>query len=221
LLADAGTKGKKRQAFAKKCIVLQPIAAVSLLNMVANQIEWERSATRYEETELHVVAFYKDVMAGEWAKEIFERIRSRVPRDINATPGLWRFDVLEDPYLESLATADAATAAVIIIATPGSNPLPGSLLDCVDNALLRQGPERIGLVGVFDNTGRHPSDALPAYRQLQALSRKAKLRFFSLPCENLVRAGSGEDNLNFPAMNLIGGVLSIENHSYRAWGINE
>jgi len=189
--------------------------------MVASQTVWDRSVLEYEETELHVVAFYQDLRTGEWAKEIFDRIRSRVPRDINTTPGLWRFDVLENEHLEKLAAADAADAAVIVVACQGTCPLPTRLLDCVDRALIRQGPMRVGLVGVFDDTSRHAKDALPAYRQLQALSTKAKLRFFSLPCENLVRAGSGEDNLNFAAASLTGDLLSIENRSYRSWGINE
>ena len=220
LLTIAGA-GKKQQAFGKKRVVSRPTLAVVLLNMVASQTVWDKPILEYEETELRVVAFYQDLRTGEWAKEIFDRIRSRVPRDINTTPGLWRFDVLENQHLEKLAAADAADAEVIIVACQGTCALPIRLLDCMERALIHQGPMRVGLVGVFDNTGRHANDALPAYRQLQALTRKAKLRFFSLPCESLVRAGSGEDNLNFAAVRLTGDLLSIENRSYRSWGINE
>ena len=189
--------------------------------MVASQTAWDRPVLGYEETELRVVAFYQDLRTGEWAKEIFDRIRSRAPRDINTTPGLWRFDVLENEHLEKLVAADAATAAVIIVAAPGRHPLPQRLLDCVETALVHKGPARVGLVAVFENTGQHAKDTLPAYRQLQALSRKAKLRFFSLPCENLVRARSADDSFRFATNALLENPLSIEMHSYRSWGINE
>lgn len=215
------TARKKEQVFGKKRIVRRPVAAVSLPNMVASQTAWDGSVLEREETELHVVAFYQDLTAGEWAKEIFDRIRSRVPRDINTTPGLWRFDVLEDEHLEKLAAADAADAAVIIVAAPGTHPLPKGLLDCVEKALMHKQPARVGLVAIFENTARHAKDTLPAYRQLQALSRKAKLRFFSLPCENLAHARSVDDSFRFATNALIENPLSIEIRSYRAWGINE
>ena len=189
--------------------------------MVASQTVWDRSVLEYEETELHVVAFYQDLRTGEWAKEIFDRIRSRVPRDINTTPGLWRFDVLENEHLEKLAAADAADAAVIVVACQGTCPLPTRLLDCVEKALIHKGATRVGLVAVFENTGQHAKDTLPAYRQLQALSRKAKLRFFSLPCENLVHTRSADDSFKFATNALAENPLSIEIRSYRAWGINE
>jgi hypothetical protein len=190
-------------------------------HMVTIQTAWDRSIFQEDEPELHVVAFYEDLRTGEWAKEIFDRIRSRVPRYTNATPGLWRFDVLEDRHLETLAAADAADAAVIIVAARGTRPLPKRLLDCVEKALSQKGPARVGLVAVLEETDQGAKDALPAYRQLQAVSRKAKLRFFSLPCENLTPARSIAGRFEFASNALLENSLSIEIHSYRAWGINE
>src|SRR6476646_3168249 len=99
--------------------------------MVMTQTIWDGSMLEEHEPELHVVAFYEDLRAGELAKEIFDRIRSRVPRDTNTTPGLWRFDLLQNAHVEDLAAADVADAVVIVIAARGVRPLPNALLDCV------------------------------------------------------------------------------------------
>src|SRR4026207_2424399 len=100
-----------------------------MFNMVMTDTVWDSTTLEEDGAELHVVAFYEDLRTGEWAKEIFDRIRSRVPRDTNTTPGLWRIDVLEDQDLYELAAGDAADAAVIIVAARGKHPLPNALLD--------------------------------------------------------------------------------------------
>lgn len=190
--------------------------------MAAIQTVWEEATIiQKEEPELRVVAFYENLETGEWAKEIFDRIRQRIPRDTGATPGLWRFDILEDDHLHDLAAADAANAAVIIVASRGTRPLPPCLLDCVEKALSQKRRARVGLVAVLEDADKKPKEALPAYRQLQAVSRKARLQFFSLPRRNLVDPPALNETLQFTSNRLLDYSLTIETHSYRAWGINE
>ena len=187
--------------------------------MVTTQISRSRSIAE-QETELHVAAFYEDLTTAEWAKEIFDRIRNRMPRDMHARPSLWRFDLLDDEHWEDLAIADASDAAVIIVATRGTRSLPQRLLDCVERALIKKNPMRIGLVAVLQHTDQIGKDSLPACRQLHALSRKAKLQFFSLPWGNLTPM-RGNDSSPLAANSVASDSLSIEIGSYRAWGINE
>ena len=184
----------------------------------------ELDALRHEEDDepqLHVVAFYENLESGEWAKEIFDRIRSRAPLDAHATPGLWRFDALQDQSLADQAAADAADATVIIVAAPGTSPLPNLLLQCIEKALLNTEPRRVGLVSVIQDLDQLAKERLPAFRQLQALSRKARLRFFSLPARNLTRVGTSEDSFRFAPNRVVNTSLSIEMRSHRGWGINE
>jgi hypothetical protein len=192
-----------------------------MFNMVTRQVAWSGERQIEDEPELHVVAFYEDLRTGEWAKEIFDRIRSRAPRDTTATPGLWRFDALEDEHLGNIAAADAANAAVIIVATQGNRPLPRRLLECVEKALIKKGPARVGLVAILEQTEACAKESLPAYRQLQAISRKARLRFFSLPCRNVAQPVPTEESFRFAAGRFLDNSLSVEIRTYRAWGINE
>lgn len=173
------------------------------------------------EPELHVVAFYEDLRAGELAKEIFDRIRSRVPRDTNTTPRLWRFDLLQNAHLEDLAAVDVADAVVIVVAARGTRPLPNSLLNCIAEGLLHKHIARVGLVAILDGADEIANQALPAYRQLQALCRNAKLRFFSLPSQNLAPAPTMSDSFRLTTGPLPDNLPQIEIHSHRAWGIND
>ena len=189
---------------------------------MTSRTEWDaRTREDDEEPQLHVVAFYENLESGEWAKEIFDRIRSRAPLDAHATPGLWRFDTLKDQSQANQAIADAADATVIIVAAPGTSPLPNLLLECIEKALLNTEPRRVGLVAIVEDLDRLAKERLPAYRQLQALSRKARLRFFSLPARNLTRVAPSEDSFRFAANRVVKTSLSIERRSHRGWGINE
>ena len=186
--------------------------------MITRQAAWD---TGTDETELHVVAFYEDLTSGEWAKEIFHRIQNRVPREMGARPSLWRFEVLEVERFAALAAAAATEAAVLIVAARGTRPLPKRLLDCLENALMKTGRARVGLVAVLKQTDRIAKDSLPAYRQLQAASRKAKLRFFFLPCANLIPSRSVEDDFQFASTDVLDNSLFTKTGLHRAWGINE
>ena len=188
--------------------------------MARTQTGWAKPVLQ-EEAELHVVAFYEDPESGEWAKEIVDRIRSRMPHARSTTPHLWGFDALENEDLGALASVDAASAAVIIVAAHGASRLPARLLDCVEQALVQQRSARVGLVAVMENTDGKPRDALSAYRRLQAISRKAKLPFFSLACENLIDRAAVTDGFHFAPKRLLDHSLFFELRSYRAWGINE
>jgi hypothetical protein len=110
---------------------------------------------------------------------------------------------------------------VIIVATRGTRPLPKRLVDCIEGALAKKGPARIGLVVVLEQTDQRAKDTMPAYRQLQAISRKAKVRFFSLPWGNLAEVRSAEENAPFAPTLIVDGSFSIGTGRYRAWGINE
>jgi hypothetical protein len=173
-----------------------------------------------DERELHVVAFYEDLGAGERAKELIDRIHSRVPRDTHTTPGLWRFDILQHDHLTESAEADAAIAAVIIVAAQGKRPLPTRLLACIDKALAQKTSDRVGLVAILDGLDQIANETLPVYRQLQAICRNAKIRFFSLPARNLV-APAMYDGFAFGANRLPDNSLLIEIRSHRGWGIND
>ena len=190
-------------------------------NMVATLTPLERTTPENDEPELHVVAFYEDLSRGELAKELIDRIRSRVPRDTHTTPGLWRFDVLQHEHLARSAASDAADAGVIIVAAQGGYPLPRRVLDCIETALARKRLERVGLVAILEGFDQIANETLPVYRQLQAICRNAKLRFFCLPSPNLSPTPSLSDNFRFGQSRLLDNSLSIEIHSYRGWGIND
>jgi len=189
--------------------------------MVMTQATWDGSMLEEQEPELHVVAFYEDLRAGELAKEILDRIRSRVPRDTKTTPGLWRFDLLQNEHLQELGAADVADAVVIIVAARGTRALPNALLDCVANGIVKKRVPRVGLVAILDGSDEIANQALPAYRQLQALCRNAKLRFFSLPSRNLAPAPAVSDSFRLASGRFTDNFSQIEIHSYRGWGIND
>jgi hypothetical protein len=192
-----------------------------MFNMVMTDTVWNGTTLEEDGAELHVAAFYEDLRTGEWAKEIFDRIRSRVPRDTHTTPGLWRFDILQDDHVREVAVGDAADAAVIVVAARGTRPLPRRLLDCVEEALTLRHQARVGLVGILDGTDQIANETLPVYRQLQAICRHAKLRFFSLPARNLAPSPAVSEAIRFAANRFLDSSLSIEIHSYRTWGLNE
>ena len=190
--------------------------------MVATARVSESAASEDEDQpELRVVAFYEDLTTGERAKELIGRIHSRVPRETHTKPCLWRFDVLQDENVLRSAAADAAEAAVIIVAAQGRRSLPIRLLGCIENALAQEPPDRVGLVAILDGVDQIANETLPVYRQLQAICRNAQIRFFSLPSGNLVPVQAINDGFHFGGNRFTDNSTSIEIHSYRGWGIND
>jgi hypothetical protein len=120
-----------------------------------------------------------------------------------------------------LGAADVADAVVIIVAAQGTRPLPNSLLDCVAKGLVQKRLARVGLVAILDCPDEIANQALPPYRQLQALCRNAKLRFFSLPSRNLIPTPAPDDSFRFGASRLTDNFPRLESRSYRGWGIND
>ena len=181
----------------------------------------EAAREKEDQPELHVVAFYEDLKAGEQAKELIDHIHSRVPRDTHTTPGLWRFDVLQNDRLMESAAADATEAAVIIVAAQGRRPLPMRVLACIEDAVSQKPPDRVGLVAILDGIDQIANETLPVYRQLQAICSRVKIRFFSLPSRNLIPTPAVNDSFYFGATRIPDSSISIEIHSQRGWGIND
>jgi hypothetical protein len=188
--------------------------------MVTSEVAWDQP-TAEDETELHVAAFYEDLTSGEWAKEIFDRIRRRMSREINATPRLWRFDVLQNEDFAAAALADTAEAAVIIVAARGTRPLPERVLHLLEQALMKHRRGRVGLVAVLEQTDQITKERSPAYRQLQAVSRNAKTRLFALPSSNAMPTLALDESAQFAPRSLLYDSHLVEIGPYRAWGINE
>lgn len=173
-----------------------------------------------QESKLPVAAFYEDVRTGEWAKGIFDRIQRRLPWHIRTELALWRFDVLEDAHVKQLAWADAAQAALVVIAAGGAQPTPETLIDCLEKSLKVNRRGRVGLAALLDERYTGMKDTSPVYRQLQALSTNANLRLFFLPCGDGAHVSGDEESFEHATPALDDSLL-LPMHCSEHWGLNE
>lgn len=215
-----GAQGKKEEVFRKKWIGVFRRSGDRRISMKTTEKVPDGSMFE-QESQLQIAAFYEDVRTGEWAKGIFDRIRRRLPWHVRAELALWRFDVLQDAHVKKLARADAAQAALVVVAAGGAQPMPEAVIHCLEKSLKVNRRERVGLAALLDERYTGVKDTSPVYRQLQALSTIARLRLFFLPCGDGTHVAGDEESFEHAAPGCLDDSLFLPTHCSEHWGLNE
>ena len=131
---------------------------------------------------LSAVMAYEDASTPERAQEAWDHLVCTLKGHYGAGLRLWKFDVLRTPELRDVATAEAARADMILIATRGAGELPEEVKIWIDAWLARKGKVRNGqtaLTVLFDAPpGDVGTSALVQFAYLQRVARKGNMDFF-------------------------------------------
>src|SRR4030095_1912252 len=74
-----------------------------------------------------VVIAYEDFETGKRAKRTYDLLVENLENDCVFSNQMWKFDVLSLPKLREMATHDALTADIIMIACRGDRELPSAV----------------------------------------------------------------------------------------------
>jgi hypothetical protein len=131
---------------------------------------------------LSAVMAYEDASTHERAQEAWDHLVCTLKGHYGPGLRLWKFDVLRTPELRDVATADAARADMILIATRGAGELPEEVKTWIDAWLARKGKVRNGqsaLTVLFDAPpDKVGASALAQFAYLQRVARRGNMDFF-------------------------------------------
>jgi hypothetical protein len=178
----------------------------------------------------NVVIAYEDFESSKTAKKTYDYLTENLGAAYYLSNKLWKFEVLEHPQLRELASRDAATADIVMVASHGSDPLPEGV-----KAWIHSWPEgksnALALVALFDAETDRPENAKATRDYLQQVAQRNQMEFFAQPAEVVARTGSPSVIRRFfgastvPQGATVTAISSIVQHDAGAncprWGINE
>ena len=128
-------------------------------------------------TVVKIVLAYDDFETGKHATEICGQLLRLLGRTCAFRNSSWKFDLLGHPRMQQLATEEAATASLIIIAPPDGQELPREVKDWIKSWLLsKRSPRGALLTLLCPPSEQHTLP--PDYSFLENAARQAHVDFF-------------------------------------------
>jgi hypothetical protein len=180
----------------------------------------------FESTELSANAFnvliaYENLDSGKQAKNTYDFLVEKLGAECQFTSQMWKFEVLNIPYLRELAVKDASKADILIIACQGDK-LPFEVKAWIE-LWLSEPHHPFALVAMFDSSGDRSYGTNEVRRYLADVAKRGEMEFFAQPDE-LADNMKGEPfrfQATFGEFGLSVGAGSKEHTHFPRWGINE
>ncbi len=137
------------------------------------------NASKQSPLTLNVLIVYDDIAAGKRAVRVMGELGKGLGEDIEFIPLPWRFDLLADTEWRNMAARDAASAAILVIATDADKPIPPDIGSWfVETIHLKRGT-MTAVVALLEPPG-NPGFP-PALQSVEDAARQAGLSFFAPP----------------------------------------
>ena len=141
-------------------------------------------------TGIEVLIAYDSVCSGKRAKELCDRLQTRLGPEYQLNLRLWSLAALQRDSLALAALADAASADLPFVAAAGDKPLPAPIRSWFSRCACRihgGGALILQIHGIF----KMEEELSSAYQLLKQVARGAGLGFFSEV------VGPAEDQLDY------------------------
>jgi hypothetical protein len=134
-----------------------------------------------DESALRLVIAYDDLAA---YRQALRALAHLIPKartgGANISPRLWRFEALAEPDNQSLAVADGAAAAIVMISMSGDGHLPEAVQAWLPDCLGRQADPLSAVVVLVGGPGGSPSLDSGAYQFVRQVARTCGWEFVAL-----------------------------------------
>ena len=127
-------------------------------------------------TQFNVMIIYEDCGTGKLAKIGLDYVIEELGNDLEFRHTMWRFDILQDPKLNLLATPALAEADLLIISFRGEEQLPAEIPMLIGTWLAEKANCGCALVALFEGTASATDNSV--YACLANLARQHGLDFF-------------------------------------------
>ena len=127
-------------------------------------------------TPFNVMIIYEDCGTGKLAKIGLDYVIEELGNDLEFRHTMWRFDILQDPKLNLLATPALAEADLLIISLRGEGQLPAKIRALIAERLAQTVNRECALVALFEGAATATRSSL--YACLANLARQHGLDFF-------------------------------------------
>jgi hypothetical protein len=127
-------------------------------------------------TPFNVMIIYEDCGTGKLAKKGLDYVTEELGNDLEFRHTMWRFDILQDPKLNLLATPALAEADLLIISFRGEEQLPAEIPVLIGTWLAEKANCDCALVALFEGTASATDNSV--YACLANLARQHGLDFF-------------------------------------------
>lgn len=130
-------------------------------------------------TSVKVLLVFDSVLAGKQAKELCDQLGKRLGPEFELHVGLWSTTVLKDSDLAQAAVTEATSAALIIIAVNGDQPLAAPVRSCLHKCASRLHAHGGALVIQLHGILKMDEEVASAYCFLKHLAEQTGVGFFS------------------------------------------
>jgi hypothetical protein len=130
-------------------------------------------------TPFNVMIIYEDCGTGKLAKKGLDYITEELGNDLEFRHTMWRFDILQDPKLNLLATPALAEADLLIISFRGEEKLRADIRVLIGTWLTEKSNCDCALVALFEGQASAADNSV--YACLANLARQHGLDFFEQP----------------------------------------
>jgi hypothetical protein len=124
----------------------------------------------------NIVIMHEDFGTGKRAKKGLDYVTEELGDDLEFRHTMWRFDILQDPKLNALATSALAEADLLIISFRGEGQLPAKIRVLIGEWLAEKSACDCALVALFESTASGTDSSV--YASLADLARQHGLDFF-------------------------------------------
>src|SRR5262245_17652342 len=98
-------------------------------NLNLNRCEPARASAHHT---LKALLAYEDITVALQGQEVLRCLATELKPAFELRSGLWKFELLQDPELTEIATAEALEADMIIVATRGDTELPAPVASWIE-----------------------------------------------------------------------------------------
>lgn len=130
-------------------------------------------------TSVKVLLVFDSVLAGKQAKELCDRLGNRLGPEFEMHLSLWNTTMLEDSASAHAAVTEAVSAALIIIAVKGDQPLAAPVRSCLQRCASRLHAHGGALVVQLNGILKMDEEVASAYCFLKNLAYQTGAAFFS------------------------------------------
>jgi hypothetical protein len=198
-----------------------------ILAIVGPEKEFELGSDEFDAeaaANFSVVIAYDTPQTARRAMRLVDGVVEQFGREWNVHRNLWRFDILGLPVARQSATADAAKANLLVIATGGDADLPAPVKAWLAEWSAKTISGVAALVGLLPSPRIVAEGQSPVHRFLQATAREAGQDFFAqeLPVSPITAqttAGDIRRRADATSSVLLG--ILEQNRPSSRWGLNE
>lgn len=127
-----------------------------------------------------VVVAYEDLETARHAQKSYEPILQHLEEPEEPSYSLWKFNLLQNAKLRTLAAMEAGAANVIIVSTHGDQELPAEVTDWLEQCLSHRRGRPGHLVALFDRMYENFAERSSICHFLRQAAGRAGMEFLAV-----------------------------------------